>query len=131
MKKKIEKKAYRNTKVTKKTSNNKLKGKSVTVGFKKEYLKSSAACRVTFRLPKEAAPGARNITIVGDFNSWNINETPMKRLKSGDFKLTLKLQCKSEYRFRYLIDGNRWENDWRADRYVPNHYGCDDSMVIV
>ena len=23
------------------------------------------------------------------------------------------------YRFRYLIDNERWENDWAADSYAP------------
>ncbi len=82
-------------------------------------------------MPKEAAPDAEVVTIVGDFNNWDFTETKMKKLKSGDFKLTLKLQKNNEYKFRYLIDGSRWENDWNADKYVPNQHGCDDSLVIV
>jgi hypothetical protein len=35
------------------------------------------------------------------------------------------------YRFRYLVDGRSWENDWAADLYVPNGYGGDDSVVDV
>ncbi len=100
-------------------------------GIKKQYLKSNGACNVTFRLPKEALPDAHIVTIVGDFNDWNLTETKMIKLKNGDFKLTLKLPSDREYRFRYLIDNNRWENDWSADKYVPNHFGCDDSLVIV
>jgi 1,4-alpha-glucan branching enzyme len=100
-------------------------------GIKKQYLKSGPMCNVTFRLPKDAAPDARSITIVGDFNNWNKSETPLKRLKNGDFKLTLKLPCNREYRFRYLIDANRWENDWFADKYISNPHGSDDSLVIV
>ena len=33
------------------------------------------------------------------------------------------------YRFRYLLDGHRWENDWAADAYKPNDFGADDSVV--
>ena len=54
----------------------------------------------------------------------------MTRLKSGDFKLTLELPCNKEFKFRYLIDDNRWENDWFADKYIPNEHGSDDSVVI-
>ncbi len=104
---------------------------NIKSGIKKQYLKSDSSCNVTFRLPKEAAPDAQVITIVGDFNNWNSTETLMKRLKSGDFKITLKLPSDREYRFRYLIDSNRWENDWCADKYVPNFFGCDDSIVII
>jgi len=100
-------------------------------GIKKQYLKSKAVCRVTFKLPKEAAPEAKSVTIVGDFNNWNRKATPMKRLKNGDFTVTLDLETGREYRFKYLIDGNRWENDWHADRYEPNIYGTDDSVVVI
>ena len=99
--------------------------------IKKQYLKSNGSCNVTFRLPKEAAPDAQVVTIVGDFNNWNLTESQMKRLKNGAFKLTLKLSCDREYRFRYFIDGTRWENDWCADKYVPNTFGSDDSLVIL
>jgi len=99
--------------------------------IKKQYLKSNHACRVTFRLPKEAAQGAKHVMVVGDFNGWDTNVSPMKRIKTGDFKLTMNLPCNREYRFRYLIDGNQWENDWCADKYVPNNFGCNDSVVIV
>ncbi len=105
--------------------------KSRKLGFIKQYLKGGSKCKVTFRLPKDAAPNAQNVTIVGDFNKWNTTKTQMNRLKSGDFLITLELRCKREYKFRYLIDGNRWENDWCADKYIPNNFGSDDSVVIV
>lgn len=100
-------------------------------GIKKQYLKSGPLCNITFILPKAAAPNAQTVTIVGDFNNWNSEETKMKKLNNGDFKVTLKLQRDREYRFKYLINGSRWENDWHADKYVPNQYGSDDSLVIV
>jgi hypothetical protein len=106
-------------------------GKNKIAGIKKEYLKSSGPCKVTFTLPKEAAPDARVAAIVGDFNNWNLTETQMKKLKSGDFQVTLKLPLDREYRFRYLIDSTYWANDWCADNYVPNSFGSDDSLVIV
>jgi hypothetical protein len=87
--------------------------------------------KVTFRLPKEAVQGAKSVTIVGDFNEWNTTATPMTGLKDGSFQITLTLPAEREYRFRYLIDGTRWENDWCADKYIPNDYGADDSVVIV
>jgi len=109
----------------------KAESKANGAGIKKQYLKSDDSCNITFRLPKEAATGARVVAIAGDFNNWNVADTEMTKLKNGDFKLTLKLPRNREYRFRYLIDNTRWENDWHADRYVPNSFGSDDSLVIV
>jgi len=129
MRKKNEEKSALKSSAGQKTSKN--PSKNENKGIKKQYLKSRPVCRVTFRLPKEAAPEAHIVTIAGDFNNWNTVETQMKRLKNGDLKVTLELPRNREYRFRYLIDANRWENDWFADKYTPNPYGCDDSVVVV
>ncbi len=99
--------------------------------IRKQYLKSKGSCKVTFRLPEEAAKGARSVTIAGDFNSWDAKKTPLKRLKNGEFKVTLELPRHRDYRFKYLVDSQRWENDWHADKYVPNSFGNDDSVVVV
>lgn len=113
------------------SKNKKTSAKSGTPVIKKQYLKSNKTCKVTFNLPKKAAPDAKVVTIVGDFNNWNETEAQMKKLKSGDFTLTLDLSSEKEYRYRYLIDSSRWENDWQADSYVPNPFGCEDSIIKV
>ncbi len=107
-----------------------VKGWKVT-GIKKQYLKTRPVCRVTFRLPKEAAPDARKVSIVGDFNNWDKGGAVMKRLKNGDFTITMELETGREYCYRYLIDATRWENDWWADDYRPNPFGCDNSVVVL
>ena len=66
---------------------------------------------------------------MGDFNNWDETATPMKKLKNGSFKVTLELEPEREYRFRYLVDGNQWHNDWDADRYEPNPFSGDNSVV--
>lgn len=105
--------------------------KGTTPGIEKHYLNEGSSCLVSFKLTKEAAPGAQKVTITGDFNDWNKENIVMKKLKNGDFTVTLTLKANREYRFRYLIDGERWENDWNADRYDPNEFGWHDSVVIV
>ena len=102
-----------------------------TVGIKKEYLESKNVCRVTFTLPKIAASDAKNVSIVGDFNNWNIHANPLKKLKNEDYTIKLDLEPGKEYQFRYLIDESRWENDWNADKYVKSHYGNHDNSVVL
>jgi len=98
----------------------------------KRYLKSRPVCKVTFRLSKSVVQSAAHVHLVGEFNQWNILATPMKRLKNGDFTLTLDLEPNRAYQFRYLINQVRWENDENADKYVPTPFGdCDNSVVIV
>ena len=96
--------------------------------MKKSYAASNSNCRVTFRLPEQV--DAQAVTIVGDFNNWDVNSHPMRRLKNGSFSKTLSLKP-GDYRFRYLLDGVRWENDWAADSYVANGYGGEDSLVRI
>lgn len=103
-----------------------------SIGIKKAFLKEKCVCKVTFRLPKVAAPKAKSVCIVGDFNNWNIHANPMNKLKSGDYTIKLDLEKEREYQFRYLIDEITWENDWNADKYAKSPYGdVDNSVVIV
>lgn len=97
--------------------------------LKKTYTKSGKSCRVTFELP--AAVNAQSACLCGEFNNWQPSAHPMKRRKDGSFALTLSLISDQEYRYRFLLDDDRWENDWAADAYTPNEFGADDSVVQV
>ncbi len=102
----------------------------LNVSIKKQYLKSRPVCKVTFRVEKDAAKSADKIYLVGDFNQWDDKATPMKRLKSGDFTQTVELETEqTEYQFRYLNDQGVWENDWEADKYIPNGIDGENSVV--
>ena len=96
--------------------------------LKKQFLKSKPEVKVTFSLP--AAVQGETVFLVGDFNSWNESETPMKKQKDGSFSVTLNLAKGKEYQFRYLVNGTEWHNDWEADKYVPNPYSGDNSVIV-
>jgi len=95
----------------------------------KNYTKSGQSCRVTFKLPAEV--NSDSAALCGDFNDWDQAANPMKKLKDGSFSATVSLQAGNSYRFRYLLDDGRWENDWEADEYLPNDHGTEDSIVTV
>lgn len=101
------------------------------MSLKKQYLKTAPICKVTFTFPKEGADSASTVHLVGEFNNWNESAAPMKRLKNGTFTKTINLERNGQYQFRYLLDGLRWENDRQADKYAPNDYGGDNSVVVV
>jgi hypothetical protein len=82
---------------------------------------------VGFELP--AAVEATSVTVCGDFNDWAPGADPLSRSEDGRFRTELTLPAGRRWRFRYLLDGERWENDWAADDYVPNGLGQDDSVV--
>ena len=82
---------------------------------------------VGFELP--AAVAAGSVSLCGDFNDWSPQTHPLTLLDSGAFRTEVPLPAGQRWRFRYLLDGERWENDWAADDYVPNGLGQDDSIV--
>ena len=87
----------------------------------------NGVAKVTFSLP--AAVDARSADIVGEFTGWV--PVPMTHTTDGGFSVSVELPMGRAYRFRYLLDGVRWENDWHADDYVLNVHGSHDSVVIV
>ena len=97
--------------------------------LRKTYSKAGRACRVTFELPGEV--NAQTVSLCGEFNEWSASAHPMMCRKDGRFSTTISLQAGETYRFRYLLDGERWENDWEADAYAPNEFGTEDSIVNV
>ncbi len=95
----------------------------------KTYSDTGPVRQVTFELPPEVE--AETACLCGEFNAWDQSAHPMERRENGGFTVTLFLEPGQQYRFRYLLDGARWENDWAADGYIPNPYGSDDSLVQV
>jgi 1,4-alpha-glucan branching enzyme len=83
---------------------------------------------VTFELP--SAIWAESVNLSGDFNDWNTKSHPLRQARDdGRWYIELELDAGREYRFRYLVNGTDWHNDWHADKYVPNPFGGDDSVV--
>ena len=93
-------------------------------------IKSRAAkgkANVTFTVDPRA--GAQAAAVCGEWNDWSAGAGVMHRDAEGGFSLTVDLDAGRAYRFRYLLDGQRWDNDWAADAYVRNDFGGDDSVV--
>ena len=73
--------------------------------------------------------GAQAAAVCGEWNNWSADADVMHRDAEGGFSVTVDLDAGRAYRFRYLLDGQRWDNDWAADAYVLNDFGGDDSVV--
>jgi hypothetical protein len=85
--------------------------------------------RASVAFTVDAAVAATKASVCGEWNDWSPDSDPMTRAADGSFSVTVELEAGRAYRFRYLIDGSVWENDWVADAYVPNGFGGDDSVV--
>jgi 1,4-alpha-glucan branching enzyme len=95
--------------------------------IRKNHLKGGKVSRATFDLPPEIE--AESVSLCGGFNQWSYTDHPMIRRKDGRFSITVSLEAGKTYRFRYLIDGRTWENDWEADGHAANDFGTEDSLV--
>jgi 1,4-alpha-glucan branching enzyme len=83
---------------------------------------------VVFTLPAEVE--ADHVALCGEFNNWSADDIELSRDGDGTWRTTVRLEPGRAYRYRYLLDGQRWENAWEADSYLPNPYGGDDSVVV-
>ena len=101
------------------------------MSVKKQFLKNKPVCKTTFVLDRESAGEAATASLLGDFNGWDANATPMQRGKGGDFKVTLELATGRDYQYRFLLDGVRWVNDPDADGYIPGPFGDPNCVVTV
>jgi 1,4-alpha-glucan branching enzyme len=77
----------------------------------KKFLKSKPVCKATFSLPTEAVATAKKVVLIGDFNNWDTEAGISMKKQKNVFKATLELETGKEYEFRYLLDGEVWEND--------------------
>jgi 1,4-alpha-glucan branching enzyme len=94
----------------------------------KEPASETGFVRVTFEL--SSTLWAERVSLVGEFNDWDTTTTPMTRSRAdANWKATVQLRPGRRYRFRYLVDGREWLNDWHADDHVENPYGSYDSVV--
>lgn len=98
------------------------------MAIKKQFLKSKPVCKVTFTVPAEEA---KNVAVVGSFNEWNGQATPLKKLKNGSFKGTIDLDAGTAYEFRYLVDG-QYQNEQEADAFAWNDFaGAENSVLSI
>jgi 1,4-alpha-glucan branching enzyme len=99
------------------------------MSVEKKFLKAKPVCKVKFSLSGDQYTSASSVLLVGDFNNWQIGETPFKKAKTGAWSVSLDLESGREYQFRYLIDGTTWENDAQADKYLPSGLGSENSVI--
>ncbi len=96
------------------------------MGIKKQYLKNKSICKVTFSIE---AKEANSVAVIGDFNGWDSNATPLKKLKNGTFKGTADLEKDQSYEFRYAVDED-YVNDEEADAFIWNDFAAGENGVL-
>ncbi len=98
------------------------------VAAKAVAAKMVATSKVTFTLPKEVAENAETVAVLGDFNNWQ-KGVSLKKQKDGSFTAAVELEKGRTYEFRFLINGEKWENAPNAEAYKPTPFGAYNSVV--
>ncbi|MBD0315142.1 MAG: isoamylase early set domain-containing protein [Nitrospiraceae bacterium] len=75
-------------------------------------------------------PAATTVTLVGDFNQWDQKGRPMKRDAGGLWKVALRL-APGRYEYKFVINGERWEEDPLNLNRVRNEHGTFNSIRTV
>ncbi len=83
---------------------------------------------VVFSLPAETQ--AERVALCGDFNDWAPEGISLARGNDRTWRVTVPL-TPGIYRYKFLLDGETWENGTDADRYEENAYGTQDSVIEV
>jgi 1,4-alpha-glucan branching enzyme len=95
----------------------------MTKGKSKEKAKRR---RVTLSLD---APHATEVSLMGDFNKWNVKTHPMKKSDNGVWKKTVMLQP-GRYEYKLMVDGE-WQNDPGNHQTCMNCFGTHNNFVVV
>lgn len=104
--------------------------KATTPAAKPAAKAAVVTSKVTFTLPKEAVENAETVAVLGDFNNWQ-GGVSLKKQKDGSFATAVELEKGRSYEFRFLINGEKWENAWNAEAYKPTPFGAYNSVVTV
>lgn len=99
--------------------------------LKKRFFKTKSEADVTFEFAcdkNNALLSSDTVELFCDFNDWQA--LPMKYIKKEKvFRTKVRLPENKQFHFRYLINSNEWHNDHKADLYLPNTFGTDNSVV--
>lgn len=100
----------------------------IVMSIKKQFIKTKPVCKVTFSVD---AKEASSVSVVGDFNNWDVTVGALSKLKNGTFKGAYDLIKDASYEFKYVIDG-AFVNEPEADSFKWNDFaGTENSVLAV
>ena len=76
------------------------------------------------------APQARAVTVAGSFNGWDAASLPLHRSADGSWEATVPLPV-GEHRYEFVVDGQRWIPDPRAQSQAEDGFGGTNSVIVV
>jgi len=75
------------------------------------------------------APQARQVSVVGDFNNWDLQAVRMRKTPEGSWKASVTLNP-GRYEYKYFADG-AWVDGGPDAEKAQNAFGTDNLVVYV
>jgi len=72
---------------------------------------------------------ARTLSVVGDFNDWNVAASPMAR--EGELWSVSLPVTPGRHVYAFVVNGTEWIADPRAPRAADADFGRPGSVIIV
>jgi 1,4-alpha-glucan branching enzyme len=77
------------------------------------------------------APGASTVTLVGDFNGWDPDATPLRRAALSDAWTAQVPMPRGLHAYAFVIDGREWAPDPSAPLAPEATFGRRNSVLVV
>jgi hypothetical protein len=77
------------------------------------------------------APGASRVALVGDFNDWDPDTTPLRQADDGHMWTVELPLAPGRHTYAFVVDGNRWVQDESAPLAPEDEFGVRNSVVLV
>ncbi|MBI4212636.1 MAG: isoamylase early set domain-containing protein [Deltaproteobacteria bacterium] len=74
-----------------------------------------------------AEPTAKSVVLVGDFNLWSKDATPLQKNADGVWEVRVPL-TEGAYTYQFIVDGTHWMPDPKADA-IDDGFGRKNSVV--
>lgn len=90
-----------------------------------------AASQITVHLSLQA-PDAESVAVVGDWNDWNPEAQPLQDSDGdGVWELSIKIDRGGEYKYQFLVNGEKWIPDPKAPLKVKDGFGGTNSILDI
>ena len=78
------------------------------------------------------APSAARVTVVGDFNDWNADATPLRPVEERPGVWSVQVPVTAgRHEYAFVVDGERWLADPLAPQAADDDFGTPNSVITV